>query len=301
MIKRVLINNRREKNMPIIHHDYSKSDGLEKELVHIKNDFQNAIQSYKDTPVEKFIDDYFKWKNGMELADAFALLDPGSSVLDIGAGFGHSSVYLALHGHTVTAIEPSPEACACIEAMANKAERQIEIHACAMENFDTDNRFDACIFNASLHHCDDPETALKKCHSFLRPGGRVFLINEQVLKFYRTKKWWRSMLEKKPDKVGHYGGNEHMYRYGEYISMLGSAGFSITEKVPVYYTDPRAILSSFFLARLGNGKYVHSIQQVLIRYIWYSLTARMIRNALFFRACKKLSLICTTMIGMKTS
>jgi 2-polyprenyl-3-methyl-5-hydroxy-6-metoxy-1,4-benzoquinol methylase len=286
--------------MPVIHHDYQKSDGLEKELAHIKNDFQHAIQSCKDMSVQEFIDNYFKWKTGMELANTVALLDPGSSVLDIGAGFGQSSVYLALHGHTVTAIEPSPEACACIEAMAIKADRKIEIHACAMENFDTYHRFDACIFNASLHHCDDPETALKKCRSFLKPGGRVFLINEQVLKFYRSKKWWRSMLEKKPDNVAHYGGNEHNYRYGEYISMLKSAGFAVNEKVPVYYTDPRAVLSSFLPAKLGNGKYVYSALQVFVRYIWYSITARLIGNALFFGVCKKLSLISTTMIGKKT-
>jgi len=37
--------------------------------------------------------------------------------------------------------------------------------------------------------------------------------------------------------------------YDEYISMLSAAGFSITEKIPIYYVNPRPVLSHFLLAQ----------------------------------------------------
>jgi SAM-dependent methyltransferase len=91
--------------------------------------------------------------------------------------------------------------------------------------------YDVIVFYSSLHHCDDVLKALQNSFALLRPGGKVFLF-EPVLKFYRSKAWFYRELELHPENVGHYGGNEHIYRYGEYVNYLEQAGFKNLRAVP---------------------------------------------------------------------
>lgn len=56
-----------------------------------------------------------------------ALLPPGGSVLDVGAGTGRASLALAGRGHPVTAVEPNPKMAAALEAEAEAAGVEVRL------------------------------------------------------------------------------------------------------------------------------------------------------------------------------
>lgn len=86
-------------------------------------------------------------------------------------------------------------------------------------------KFDIVHFHSSLHHCDDPVSALKNAKALLKSGGRIYLVCEPTLHVFRSRGRFARMLTKDPKRVGHYGGNEHTYRVREYTKMLRQAGF----------------------------------------------------------------------------
>jgi 2-polyprenyl-3-methyl-5-hydroxy-6-metoxy-1,4-benzoquinol methylase len=179
--------------------------------------------------------DLVHWVDGnADYADLRTVVErvSGKRVLDVGVGSGITSAYLAALGSRVTCVEPSAEICAAMEPFFERLELEISIVCGTGESIDQiGEEFDSVVFWSSLHHCDDPFTALKHASAVLRPGGLVFLF-EPVLRFYRSKKWFYRMLETQPGKVGHYGGNEHIYRYHEYVEMLRAAAFTVVAAQP---------------------------------------------------------------------
>ncbi len=150
---------------------------------------------------------------------------PQGKLLDVGVGWGLTSAYWGVRGFDVTCLDPSLEACRGMEEFNNRLGLQNKIYcgpAEALNNIPGD--FDYVVFWSSLHHCDDPAQAINNAYNILKPGGWIILF-EPVLRFYRAKSWFYRMMEQNPQKVGHYGGNEHCYRYPEYLAFLTEAGF----------------------------------------------------------------------------
>ena len=100
---------------------------------------------------------------GFELIEQLKRYPIPLKILDIGCGPGFSSIYMALQGHQVSALEPSPFDCKVLETNAAKMNVQIPIYQCTAEviNRIPEAQFDLCIFNSSLHHCEDPCIALQ--------------------------------------------------------------------------------------------------------------------------------------------
>jgi SAM-dependent methyltransferase len=220
-------------------------------------------------------------------------------ILDIGVGLGASSLVLASKGHLVTCVEPSSDYCEWIAHYAEMFGLRLTVVEATAEALNRlDGEFDVCLFNASLHHCDDPLLALRNCYGRLRPGGTILLINEPVLKIYRTKTWFYRMLREQPLVMGHYGGNEHTYYYGEYRNMLSAAGFTnIADRIHVRNQRPRQTLDEM-LQREIDGHKVYSDHAILIRFIWFLTLARTARiplvGAMLLGFMKHLSLITVT-------
>jgi len=63
-------------------------------------------------------------------------LKPGSPVLDIGAGQGRNSLFLAQRGLTVHALEPSSVAAIPLKQAAEKEHLPMEVFPCTLESFD---------------------------------------------------------------------------------------------------------------------------------------------------------------------
>jgi 2-polyprenyl-3-methyl-5-hydroxy-6-metoxy-1,4-benzoquinol methylase len=284
--------------MPVVKYEYMKSVELQNELTSI-SDIRNYVSQYEEMALDRFLEAYFSTESGSEFADATRDLNGKLDILDIGAGFGQSSLHLALKGNNVTVIEPSEDYCRFIDFYSTKNSLSIEIHECTIETFRPGRKFDVCIFNASLHHCDDPGLAVARCHELLKEQGRIFLINEQILKFYRSKKWFARMLVENPAKVDHYGGNEHVYRYYEYVNMLKKNHFHrIMEKIPVFYADIRQVFLNSATRRLYN-KFKYNEFELLARFVWYLALSKIVRTRILLSIAKRLSLVNCTIIGAR--
>ncbi len=285
--------------MPIIKHNYIKSDGLAAEIEVFKT-IRETLNHYQSISVDDFIDEFAKSFHGMEFVNCCKSFSSGLKILDIGVGAGQTSIYLAMQGHDVTVVEPSPDFCTLMELLTRKANVNIDIHECSIESIDFRNEFDVCIFNASFHHCEDPAAAMSNCYQALKENGMTYLINEQVLRFYKSKTAYYENMKTNPGKVQHYGGNEHVYRNSEYRSFLKKAGFGpIKQNVPIYYVHPKAMLSCSLNYR-GIDGYEFSYSNIVLRAIWYYLLNLVLKNRLAAIIAGELSLIGNTFIGIKS-
>lgn len=217
--------------------------------------------------VSEYLSSFLKGLSGLEMLDKIQT-NQRLKILDIGFGRGETSLYLKSQGHDVHAVEPSLLNCQLLQAASRKYDLPISIYQGTIEHFDQieEQGFDLCLFNSSLHHCDDPLKAVSICREKLNLSGRVIALNEPILKFYRSKKWFFKRLEQDPISLGHYGGNEHIYYYSEYIQMFKNAGFESVEGLfHIKYQHPRIILLEDILRKV-DGKYVHSDKRVLFKF-----------------------------------
>jgi 2-polyprenyl-3-methyl-5-hydroxy-6-metoxy-1,4-benzoquinol methylase len=195
---------------------------------------------------DAFLRPYLTSADGLQVIEALSGIKRGARIVDIGAGQGQIAIHLARQGHRVAAVEPSLLLCQYIERAAKLYRVPLEVYQTTGESLHRLplKSVDACIFNSSLHHCDDPLAALVSCHRLLRPGGQLFLLNEPRLPLYRSKAWFQRQLETDPEGMGHYGGNEHIYYLHEYVRLLRQAGFDgITTCPSLRYQNPDRYLS----------------------------------------------------------
>jgi SAM-dependent methyltransferase len=87
---------------------------------------------------------------------------PAKRVLEVGCGGGELAVALAAAGYRVTAVDP--------EAPEGSIFRRSRL-----EDFSDDRGFDGVIASVSLHHVEDPASALDKIAGLLRRGGVLIL------------------------------------------------------------------------------------------------------------------------------
>ena len=95
-------------------------------------------------------------------------------ILDVGCGNGALAAVLEAPERRILGIDPFP---ACIEA-AKKRElgEDISFENCTLEELEAPaGSLDAVVFAASLHHMD-PERALGKAVSLLKPGGVLLAV-----------------------------------------------------------------------------------------------------------------------------
>jgi ubiquinone/menaquinone biosynthesis C-methylase UbiE len=214
-------------------------------------------------------------------------------ILDVGAGRGESSVFLAERGNLVYALDPSPDFCALIADAAAKFGLAIVPVQGVAEDIEHigENKFDVAIFNCSLHHCDSPERALGQAFSVLKEGGSLILCSEPTLRPWISKGQWHRLLETQPEKMGHYGGNEHIYYNWQYKRMLKAAGFTKIKKIaPSEMMDALGALEKCLTRRI-KGKRAYSELQILERAVYYFIRARLVKAPWSFHALAAVSLV----------
>jgi S-adenosylmethionine-dependent methyltransferase len=105
----------------------------------------------------------------------------GLDVVDAGGGTGGFAVPLAELGHTVTVVDPSPDALAALErrvAEAGVGDRVIGLQGelAVLPGLIGAERVDAVLCHGVLEYVEDPEIALGAVAKCLRPGGLVSVI-----------------------------------------------------------------------------------------------------------------------------
>lgn len=275
----------------VIKYTPNKKVLLEIESIEKTRDSLYQLVDHTDS-LNEYLAPFISSINSKEFADRIDLSEQ-STVLDIGFGRGETSLYLASKGHQVVAIEPSRLNCTILEKLAKKFHLNITIYQGIAECIDQveEDNFDLCLFNSSLHHCDDPIKAMKLCEKKLKPKGKILATNEPILKFYQTKKRYLRSLENHPIKMGHYGGNEHIYSYREYVQMFKKAGFqSISTYLHGRIQDPRKTLYHDFERKI-DGQYIHSNQKLAVKFIILLLMSKWCKNPFLYQLSKHLSLL----------
>jgi SAM-dependent methyltransferase len=108
-------------------------------------------------------------------------------VLDLGGGTGGTAVPLAVAGHELTVVDPSPDALFSLRRRAT--ERGVQDHVRALQgDADTvrdlvgaDPAFDLVCLHGTLEVVDDPEAAVGAVAALLAPGGTFSLVVAQRL------------------------------------------------------------------------------------------------------------------------
>lgn len=249
--------------------------------------------------LEAFYAAYLHSAEGRQLFAALQTVPVAARVLDVGAGYGTIAVCLAAHGYRVAAAEPAPALCRYIEQAQQAFGLNFPVYNVTGEYLHAlpDRDFDVCMFNASLHHCDDPRQALANGFALLKPGGRLFLMNEPLLQGFRSKRWFERSRAQGKWVTGDYGGNEHIYYYGEYRALLRQAGFDdIQDMIAYRYQHPESYLR--YLQSMNAGR-----MSLLLRQLHYGAIARCLRLGVFGKpllgTLKRLSLLQTNFLAVK--
>ena len=117
-------------------------------------------------------------------------LKPGSRILDLGAGTGAYSLYLAGKGHAVSAVELAGRNVQIMRERAAEQRVQIDIHHASALDLSQlkDERFDAVLLMGPLYHLSkegDRALCLKEARRVLKAGGLLFaaFINHDMIPY----------------------------------------------------------------------------------------------------------------------
>lgn len=253
-----------------------------------------AIKSSEDRLGTKSPEEYISQGNSQAPFEYFSLLSllpKNARVLDIGVGLGESLVFLALNNFKVYALEPSESCCKIIQGISEKFDLNVNVIQGTVEDIARMNAsFDVAIFNASLHHCDDPCLALKEVKKALVEGGKVFLINENFLRPWISEEKYQKLLISDPIRMGHYGGNEHAYSNGKYkkflIKTFGNCNSLIPRKR--YALDE---LELKIISRIDGQRVISSNLGIMARHFYYLLKENIIGFTSLYLLLAKFSLV----------
>lgn len=98
--------------------------------------------------------------------------------LDIGAGEGRNSVYLASLGFRVTSIEPTKDGSNKIKEKSDKANLNINVLNCDYLSAKTNEKYDFIIAGTSLDHMEEKYLvkSIKKLRESLIVGGLIYIV-----------------------------------------------------------------------------------------------------------------------------
>lgn len=104
----------------------------------------------------------------------------GAAVLDMGAGWGMSTEFLALCGLIVTAVDINPDFVRLIEHRCRAREYPVRVVRASFDEFQPDQLYDGVLFYECLHHAAKPWALIGKMAAALRPGGCIVLAGEPI-------------------------------------------------------------------------------------------------------------------------
>ncbi len=180
-------------------------------------------------------------------------LAPGSSILELGAGWGNTTVALARMGYDMTAIDIDPTFVGLIIDRADKFALSVDARCGTFLDIDQlDRAFDAVLFYESFHHCSDHRSMLSKLPQVLRPGGRVFFAAEPIADSFPYP-WGLRLDGESLWAIRRNGWLELGYQESYFVRALQHFGW-VSQK----HVSPATHLAVIFEARRANHFYAMS-------------------------------------------
>jgi 2-polyprenyl-3-methyl-5-hydroxy-6-metoxy-1,4-benzoquinol methylase len=138
--------------------------------------YQDVAQTYDNLFKEDMAaKSWESWNNGepVQLVKALESFIASGDVLDIGAGVGQNSIYLASRGFNVLATDISTAAIERIQARAQALAVSLRTDVHDIVEEELENAFDAIICAGVLHHLytDDALSVIKKIQHHTKPMG----------------------------------------------------------------------------------------------------------------------------------
>jgi len=154
-------------------------------------------------------------------------LNSGDSILDMGCGWGTTSLELAQVGFNVTSLDISKFFCRLVEKRAQLLKiKNIDI---INEDFlwieKTNKKFDAIIFFECFHHCWEFERLLTSLHRVLKPKGKIYFAAEPIRDFFPLP-WTLRMDGESLFVIRKYGWMELGFRSDFFSELLNKTGWS---------------------------------------------------------------------------
>jgi len=104
------------------------------------------------------------------------------------------------------------------------------------------------------------------------------------------------MLDNHPEKIGHYGGNEHAYYSWEYIGALKNSGFKKIQTYPINEKlNPKEKLEKLLNSRKMN-KALYSNFELITRFLYYMAVLYINKIQFLHKLMVKTSLIPGTIL-----
>ncbi len=110
-------------------------------------------------------------------------LPPGARVLELGAGWGHTTEMFLKLGCDVTAVEVDAVFSELIRTRCNSHADRLHVVQSDMLAYRSARPFDAVVFFESFHHCADPLAMLRNLEQLVAPGGQVAFASEPISDF----------------------------------------------------------------------------------------------------------------------
>ncbi|HEX4696242.1 MAG TPA: methyltransferase domain-containing protein, partial [Candidatus Udaeobacter sp.] len=182
-------------------------------------------------------------------------LKPGMNVLELGCGTGYFTRELAHTGANIVAIDVSPELLEIARSNCSEPNVRCEIQNAYRLSY-PDAVFDSVVGSSVLHHLEI-EPALREIYRVLKPGGKIFftepnMLNPQIA-VQKNLPWVKRKLGDSPDETAFFRWS---LRY-----LLEQAGYGHIGVDPFDFLHPK---TPAFLIHLINalGRFLERVPLV---------------------------------------
>jgi len=156
-------------------------------------------------------------------------LPPGARIIEFGAGWGNTTLSLALLGMRVTSVDIEPNFCEVIRSRA--AQHAVDIEVIQGDFFHAETvtePYDAALFFECFHHCDDHMRLLRALHTAVKPDGKVVIASEPILSNYPVP-WGLRVDGEALWAIRNFGWLELGYDESYFRTAVARAGWAVTK------------------------------------------------------------------------
>jgi SAM-dependent methyltransferase len=109
-------------------------------------------------------------------------LPKGARVVEFGPGWGNTTIWMAMLGFDVTAVDIEANFCELLKSRARRYDVALTV---VNDDFmwaeKVTEPFDAAVFFECFHHCSDHNRLLKALNRAVKPGGKVYFGAEPIV------------------------------------------------------------------------------------------------------------------------